>query len=59
MLAGLTCDSVDIRYERTGYRLPIGLEGGDKVQILSTGACTSSYAAVVLNGFTPLRTYRI
>ena len=59
ILAGPTCDSADILYERTDYRLPLGLEVGDKVEILSTGAYTASYASVEFNGFTPIRTYCI
>jgi ornithine decarboxylase len=59
ILAGPTCDSADILYERTEYRLPLGLEIGDKVEILSTGAYTASYASVGFNGFQPIRTYCI
>jgi ornithine decarboxylase len=59
ILAGPTCDSADILYERTEYQLPLGLEVGDKVEILSTGAYTASYASVGFNGFSPLRTYCI
>jgi ornithine decarboxylase len=59
VLAGPTCDSADILYERTEYRLPMALKVGDKVQILSTGAYTSSYASVGFNGFAPLKTYCI
>jgi len=59
ILAGPTCDSADILYERTEYRLPLGLEVGDKIEILSTGAYTASYASVGFNGFAPLRTYCI
>ena len=59
ILAGPTCDSADILYERTEYRLPLGLEVGDKVEILSTGAYTASYASVGFNGFPPMRTYCI
>jgi ornithine decarboxylase len=59
VIAGPTCDSADIMYERTEYRLPEDLEVGDKVEILSTGAYTSSYASVGFNGFPPLRTYCI
>jgi ornithine decarboxylase len=59
ILAGPTCDSADILYERTEYRLPLGLEVGDKVEILSTGAYTASYASVGFNGFAPIRTYCI
>jgi ornithine decarboxylase len=59
ILAGPTCDSADILYEHTDYRLPLGLEVGDKVEILSTGAYTASYASVGFNGFSPIRTYCI
>jgi ornithine decarboxylase len=57
VLAGPTCDSADILYEKTEYKLPLSLKPGDKVEILSTGAYTASYASVGFNGFPPLRTY--
>jgi ornithine decarboxylase len=57
ILAGPTCDSADILYEKTSYRLPMDLQVGDKVEILSTGAYTSSYCSVNFNGFAPLKTY--
>ena len=56
VLAGPTCDSADILYEKTHYELPLDLEIGDKVQILSTGAYTTTYSSVGFNGFAPLRT---
>jgi len=56
VLAGPTCDSADILYEKSGYHLPLDLECGDRVEILNTGAYTSSYASVNFNGFPPLRT---
>ncbi len=59
ILAGPTCDSADILYERADYRLPLGLEIGDKVEILAAGAYTASYASVGFNGFAPIRTYCI
>ena len=59
VLAGPTCDSADILYERTDYALPLELEVGDKVEILSAGAYTASYSSVGFNGFPPLRTYCI
>jgi ornithine decarboxylase len=59
VLAGPTCDSADILYEKTEYRLPMALKVGDKLQILSTGAYTSSYASVGFNGFAPIKTYCI
>ena len=59
VLAGPTCDSADILYEHTDYRLPLDLKVGDKVAILGTGAYTSTYASVGFNGFAPLQTYCI
>jgi len=59
VLAGPTCDSADILYENSDYRLPLDLKVGDKVSILGTGAYTSSYASVGFNGFAPLQTYCI
>ena len=55
VLAGPTCDSADILYEKASYELPLDLKIGDKVQILSTGAYTTTYSAVSFNGFAPLR----
>jgi ornithine decarboxylase len=57
ILAGPTCDSADVLYEKTSYELPLDLAIGDRIEILSTGAYTSSYASVGFNGFPPLRTY--
>ena len=59
VLAGPTCDSADVLYEREPYALPISLEIGDKVLIEGTGAYTSSYSSVAFNGFPPLKTYHI
>jgi ornithine decarboxylase len=59
VLAGPTCDSADILYEKADYRLPLELAVGDKVEILSTGAYTNTYSSVGFNGFPPLRTYCI
>jgi len=59
VIAGPTCDSADILYEKTRYRLPLDLKVGDRVEILSTGAYTSSYASVGFNGFAPIKTYCI
>jgi ornithine decarboxylase len=59
VLAGPTCDSADILYERSGYRLPLALKPGDKVRILSCGAYTTTYSSVGFNGFGPLKTYSI
>ena len=59
ILAGPTCDSADILYDRSDYHLPLKLQAGDKIQILSTGAYTSTYASVGFNGFAPLAVYCI
>ena len=59
VIAGPTCDSADILYEKTRYRLPLDLKVGDKIEILSTGAYTSSYASIGFNGFAPIKTYCI
>lgn len=57
ILAGPTCDSMDIMYEDTKYKLPLDLKTGDRLYLLSTGAYTSSYASVEFNGFPPIKTY--
>jgi ornithine decarboxylase len=59
VLAGPTCDSADVLYEKRSYDLPISLEIGDKVLIEGTGAYTATYAAVAFNGFAPLRAFHI
>lgn len=59
VLAGPTCDSTDIIYERAGYELPLHLTAGDYLDFLSAGAYTSSYASVEFNGFVPVRTWCI
>ena len=59
VLAGPTCDSADILYEKADYRLPEDLEIGDKLEIRSAGAYTTTYAAVAFNGFEPIKTYCI
>jgi ornithine decarboxylase len=59
VLAGPTCDSADVMYEREPYLLPVSLEIGDKLLIEGTGAYTATYAAVGFNGFAPLKTFHI
>jgi ornithine decarboxylase len=59
VLAGPTCDSADVMYEKTPYDLPVTLEIGDKVLIEGTGAYTATYSSVAFNGFAPLKTYHI
>lgn len=64
ILAGNSCDSADLLYEQTEYRMPLSLTEGDIVQIRSAGAYTTSYAAGAwvnnqpvpgFNGFPPPR----
>ena len=59
VLAGPTCDSADVLYEKSPYPLPVTLEIGDKVLIEGTGAYTSTYSSVAFNGIPPLKTYHI
>jgi ornithine decarboxylase len=59
VLAGPTCDSADVLYEKEPYHLPVSLEIGDRVLIEAAGAYTATYAAIAFNGFTPLETYVI
>jgi ornithine decarboxylase len=54
VLAGPSCDGVDILYEKTPYRLPLELEAGARVLIHDAGAYVTSYASQNFNGFTPL-----
>jgi ornithine decarboxylase len=59
VLAGPTCDSADVLYEKTPYPMPVSLTIGDEVLIEGTGAYTTTYSAVAFNGFEPLRSYVI
>lgn len=54
ILAGPSCDSADVLYERQPVQLPLGLRAGDRIVIRSCGAYTSTYASVGFNGFPPL-----
>ncbi len=59
VIAGPTCDSVDVLYEKNPYPLPVSLAIGDKVLIEATGAYTTTYSSVGFNGYPPLRQYVI
>jgi ornithine decarboxylase len=59
IIAGPTCDSVDVLYEKTPYPLPVTLAIGDRVLIEATGAYTATYSSVGFNGYPPLRQYVI
>jgi ornithine decarboxylase len=54
VLAGPSCDGVDIMYEKTRYQLPLDLSAGDRVLIHDAGAYVTTYASQNFNGFTPL-----
>lgn len=54
ILAGPTCDSADILYEKNKVELPVELASGDKIIVKTCGAYTSTYSTVAFNGFPPL-----
>ncbi len=54
ILAGPSCDSADVLYEKRPVQLPVGLKSGDRFIIRNCGAYTSSYSSVGFNGFPPL-----
>ncbi|PWJ22098.1 ornithine decarboxylase [Jannaschia seohaensis] len=54
VLAGPSCDSADVLYEKRPIALPLSLKAGDKVIIRNCGAYTSTYSSVGFNGFPPL-----
>jgi ornithine decarboxylase len=58
-LAGPTCDSADILYDKTDYHLPLALASGDHLDILAAGAYTTTYASIGFNGFAPPTEYYI
>ncbi len=59
IIAGPSCDSADILYEKFRYELPLSLKAGDRVRIHTTGAYTTTYSSVGFNGFEPLKTHCI
>ncbi|MBU6449769.1 MAG: type III PLP-dependent enzyme [Rhodospirillales bacterium] len=59
VLAGPSCDGVDVMYEKTPYSLPLSLKSGDTVLIHDTGAYVTSYASQSFNGFAPLAEHYI
>jgi ornithine decarboxylase len=54
VLAGPSCDGVDVLYEKTPYRLPVDLQAGERVLIHDAGAYVTTYASQNFNGFAPL-----
>jgi ornithine decarboxylase len=59
VLAGPTCDSADVLYEKAECLLAEDLAIGDRVRLLSAGAYTASYSSVGFNGFAPLETHLV
>jgi len=59
ILAGPTCDSMDILYEDYKYQLPATLEEGDRIYFFTTGAYTQSYSSIGFNGIPPLKSFVI
>ena len=57
ILAGPTCDGMDIMYENYKYKMPSTSRTGDRVFVLTTGAYTQSYSSVNFNGIPPLKAY--
>ncbi len=53
VIAGPSCDSTDVMYEKSAYQLPVTLREGDRLHLLATGAYTTSYASTGFNGFAP------
>ncbi len=54
IMAGPSCDSADVLYEKRPVNLPLTLKSGDRILIRNTGAYTSTYSSVCFNGFPPL-----
>ena len=54
ILAGPSCDSADVLYEKRPVALPLGLKAGDRIWIRNCGAYTTTYASIGFNGFPPL-----
>lgn len=54
IIAGPTCDSMDILYEKATYTMPESARIGDRVFLFTAGAYTHSYSSIYFNGFPPL-----
>jgi ornithine decarboxylase len=57
IIAGPTCDSMDILYEKWTYTMPSSAKIGQRAYIFTAGAYTQSYSSVYFNGFPPLKAY--
>jgi ornithine decarboxylase len=56
VLAGPTCDSMDVLYEREPALLPVDLVAGDTLVFESAGAYVTTNSTTGFNGFDPLPT---
>ena len=59
IVAGPTCDSIDVMYEKNKYMLPKFLPEGERLYWLTAGAYTNSSASVGFNGFPPIQSFFI
>ncbi len=59
IIAGPTCDSADVLYERNKVQLPVDLCSGDRIVVKNCGAYTSTYSTIAFNGFPPLQVISI
>lgn len=57
IIAGPTCDSMDVMYENFRNPLPKNIKIGDRIYWLTAGAYITSYCAVNFNGFPPVQAY--
>src|SRR5258708_24486852 len=55
VLAGPTCDEVNVLYDKADYRLPLALKVGDRLLIQAAGAHTTPYCSVGFNALPPLQ----
>ena len=55
ILAGPTCDSMDVLYEHNRPVLPINIAPKDRLFFLSCGVYSASCAMVGFNGFKPIK----
>ncbi len=58
IMAGPSCDSADVLYEKRPMQLPLTLKSGDRILIRNTGAYTSTYSSVCFNGFPRLTSWQ-
>ncbi len=57
IIAGPTCDSMDVLYQDYKYSFPADLREKDRLYFFTTGAYTTTYSSIEFNGFPPLKSY--